>query len=420
MNAYLARRAFEGKRVLVCVCGGVAAYKVVEIVSQLVQAGADVRVAMTPAATRFVAPLTFEAISGKPVAADLFGRQSALVPGEGGEAHVGLSDWPEVILCAPATANFMAKLAAGLADEMVSTTLLASDAPVVLAPAMHLRMWSAPATVENAAKLAARGVHFAGPVEGRLASGEVGMGRLAGEEEVLRCLRQALPGGGDMQGLKVLVSAGGTREPLDPVRYLSNRSSGIMGHALAAAAEARGAEVVLVTAAERPVPAGVRVVRVETASEMAAALRGEQGDADVLVMAAAVADSRPRHVSPVKLRKKDLPGAVALELNEDILAALRLERARPGLVRVGFAAETHDLESHAAEKLVAKGLDLIVANDVSRSDIGMGAPDNAVTILGRNGLRVDVPRASKEEVAFSVLDAVLKVREDSSQGVRVS
>jgi phosphopantothenoylcysteine decarboxylase/phosphopantothenate--cysteine ligase len=408
VNPHLARRAFGGRRLLVGVCGGVAAYKVVETVSELVQAGAEVRVAMTPEATRFVAPLTFEAVSGRPVASDLFRSHPAA--GEGGEVHIALSDWPEAVLAAPATANFIAKLAHGLADEIVSTTILASAAPLLLAPAMHHRMWGDPATAANVAALRARGVAFAGPVEGHLASGEVGMGRLTGQDEILRALAGVLPGEGDLAGLRVVVSAGGTREALDPVRYLSNHSSGRMGHALAAAAEARGARVALVTAAEREAPAGVETVRVESAAEMATALERALEGADVLVMAAAVADLRPRERSAVKLAKADLPAALDLDPNPDLLAALP---RRAGLTRVGFAAETHDLLAHAQAKLEAKGLDLIVANDVSVPGIGMGSADNAVTILGRQGWRRDVPRAPKEAVADAVLDAVLEVRKSA-------
>ncbi len=407
MNRYLAHRAFSGRRVLVGVCGGIAAYKVAELVGQLVQAGAEVRVAMTPEATRFISPLTFEALSGNPVASDLFGPQRAQAT-SGGEAHIALSDWPEVIVLAPATANVLAKLAAGLADEIVSTTVLASTAPLVLAPAMHSRMWEAPATTANVATLAGRGVAFAGPVEGRLASGEVGIGRLADNEQVLRAIRDALPGGRDMAGLTVVVTAGGTREPLDPVRFIGNHSSGLMGHSLAALAEARGARVVLVTTTGMPVAPSVERVRVETAEEMADAVRGHIGGADMLVMAAAVADFRPTSRAGTKLSKTEMPDALDLERTTDILAAIEPEQAGRRLVKIGFAAETHDVVAHAQEKLMAKGLDLIVANDVSNPEIGMGSPDNAVTLITRRG-REEVAQAPKEEVADRILDAALVV-----------
>jgi phosphopantothenoylcysteine decarboxylase/phosphopantothenate--cysteine ligase len=395
------------------VCGGVAAYKVADLVGGLVSAGAEVRVAMTPEATRFVAPLTFEALSGNPVASDLFGAQRAQ-GGEGGEAHIALSDWPEVVLLAPATANVLAKLAHGLADEIVTTTTLASPAPLVVAPAMHTRMWEQPATRQNISTLRERGVVLAGPVEGRLASGEEGMGRLAGADQILRAVRDALPGERELSGVKVVVTAGGTREPLDPVRFIGNHSSGLMGHALAAAAEARGAEVVLVTTASIAVPDGVSVVLVETAQEMAAAVRDALPGAQVLVMAAAVADFRPRTRADVKLAKADMPESLELERNDDILAT----RGAAPLVTVGFAAETHDVLAHAQQKLVAKGIDLIVANDVSDPSIGMGSADNAVTIIGRDGARTDLERAPKEEIADRVLDAALEVlRGDRSQAV---
>jgi phosphopantothenoylcysteine decarboxylase/phosphopantothenate--cysteine ligase len=418
LNAHLARRAFAGRRILVGVCGGVAAYKVAETVSLLVQAGAEVRVAMTPAATRFIRPLTFEALSGQPVMSDLFGTQSA--PGlEGGEAHVALSDWPEAILVAPATANFLAKLAHGLADEVLSTTVLAASAPLVLAPAMHTRMWQAPATRANCELLRGRGVALAGPVEGRLASGEVGPGRLADQEEILRALRLAMPGARDMAGLSVLVTAGGTRESLDPVRYLGNRSSGLMGHALAAAAEARGARVTLVTTSRLLPPRGVEVVPVDSAAEMAAALRSRIDVTDILVMAAAVADFRPRVRAAQKVRKADVPTALELERNEDIVAAL--DRGAGGrLVKVGFAAETHELLSRAQEKLLAKRLDLVVANDVSDPEIGMGSADNAVTIIGRDGSSRQVERAPKEAVADDILDAAVEVLRAAGEGARAS
>jgi phosphopantothenoylcysteine decarboxylase/phosphopantothenate--cysteine ligase len=429
MNPHLARRAFAGRRLLVCVCGGVAAYKVVELVSELVQAGAEVRVAMTPEAGRFVTPLTFEAVSGRPVASDLFRSRPesedpprepgfARTPGAG-EVHIALSDWPEAILAAPATANFIAKLAQGLADEVVSATVLASAAPLVLAPAMHHRMWSDPATAANVSTLRGRGVAFAGPVEGRLASGEVGMGRFADPEAVLRALAAALParpGDRDLAGLRVVVSAGGTREAIDPVRFVGNHTSGRMGHALAAAAAARGAEVTLVTASALPPPAGVETVPVDSAAEMGAALAAALEGADVLVMAAAVADLRPRRREAVKLPKDRLPESLELERNPDLLASL----ARPGLLRVGFAAETHDVLEHAEAKLRAKGLDLIVANDVAAAGIGMGSPDNAVVILGRDGARTDVPRAPKELVADAVLDAVVALRNREGAGKLVS
>jgi phosphopantothenoylcysteine decarboxylase/phosphopantothenate--cysteine ligase len=397
----------------------VAAYKAAETVSALVQAGAEARVAMTPEATRFISPLTFEALSGQPVASDLFGVQTS--PGrEGGELHIALSDWPEAILVTPATANFIAKLAHGLADEVVSTTVLASSAPVVLAAAMHSRMWRQEATVENVATLSARGVVMAGPVEGRLASGEVGMGRLADQETVLRALRDALPGERDMAGLHVVVTSGGTREAIDPVRYIGNRSSGLMGHSVAAAAEARGARVTLITSSAMTPPAGAEVTRVDSAAEMGAAVRANLAGADVLVMAAAVADFRPRQVSAVKVRKAEMAPDLALERTEDILGSLGPPRPGGRPVRVGFAAETHDVLARAQEKLVAKGLDMVVANDVSDPAVGMGAADNEVTILSRDGGRRDFSRAPKEEIADQVLGAALEVLRAIGRTERVS
>ncbi|MDP9325113.1 MAG: bifunctional phosphopantothenoylcysteine decarboxylase/phosphopantothenate--cysteine ligase CoaBC [Candidatus Dormibacteraeota bacterium] len=405
MNPYLAHRAFGGRRILVAVCGGIAAYKVAELVGLLVQAGAEVRVAMTPEATRFIGSLTFEALSGNPVASDLFGPQRAQAAG--GEAHIALGDWPEAIVLAPATANVIAKLAQGLADEIVSTTVLASNAPLVLAPAMHTRMWGQPATGANVETLRQRGVSFAGPVEGRLASGEVGIGRLADSEQILRAVRDALPGARDMAGLTVVVTAGGTREPLDPVRFIGNHSSGLMGHSLAALAEARGARTIVVTTTGMPVAAGVERVQVETAEEMLEAVRAQVGVADLLVMAAAVADFRPRQRAGTKLSKNQMPGALELEHTTDILASIPPGQARR-LVKVGFAAETHDVIAHAQEKLMAKGLDMIVANDVSNPEIGMGSLENAVTLITRTERR-EVGRAAKEEIADRILDAALQL-----------
>jgi phosphopantothenoylcysteine decarboxylase/phosphopantothenate--cysteine ligase len=417
MNAHLARRAFSGRRVLVGVCGGVAAYKVAETVSLLVQAGAEVRVAMTPEATRFVTPLTFEALSGLPVASDLFGRQSA--GPSGGELHIALSDWPEAILVIPATANFIAKLADGLADEVLSTTVLASAAPVVLAPAMHSRMWQQDVTGRNVEILRGRGIAFAGPVEGRLASGDIGMGRLADQEDVLRALRGVLPGIRDMADLSVLVSAGGTREALDPVRYIGNRSSGLMGHAIAAAAEARGARVTLVSTSKLQPPRGVELVVVDSAAEMAAAIRSRAEETDILVMAAAVADFRPRTRAEHKLPKAEVPGSLELERNEDIVASI--DPAAGGrLVKVGFAAETQDLLARAQEKLMAKRLDLVVANDVSDPSIGMGSPDNAVTIIGRDGARRYFGKAPKEDVGHEILSAAVEVLRAARSGEKAS
>jgi phosphopantothenoylcysteine decarboxylase/phosphopantothenate--cysteine ligase len=418
VNAHLARRAFAGRRLLVCVCGGVAAYKVAETVSLLVQAGAEVRVAMTPEATHFITPLTFEALSGQAVASDLFGRQ-AVAGRPGGEIHIALSDWPEAILVIPATANFIAKLAQGLADEVVSTTILASSAPLVLAPAMHSRMWEQEATQANVATLRARDVGFAGPVEGRLASGDVGPGRLADHEDVLRALRAALPGVRDMEGLGVLVSAGGTHEKLDPVRFIGNRSSGLMGHAVAAAAEARGARVTLVTTSRLIPPRGVDVVHVDSAAEMGDVLRSRAATADILVMAAAVADFRPRNVAPRKMAKADVPETLELELNDDILASID-PIAGGRLVKVGFAAETHEVLARAQEKLMSKRLDLVVANDISDPTIGMGSPDNAVTIIGCDGSRRLVERAPKEDVAHEILSSAAQVLRAGGAGEKAS
>jgi phosphopantothenoylcysteine decarboxylase/phosphopantothenate--cysteine ligase len=333
--------------------------------------------------------------------------------------HIALAEWPEAVLVVPATANFIAKLAHGLADEVVSTTVLASNAPLVLAPAMHSRMWDHEATQANVAVLRGRGITFAGPVEGRLASGEVGPGRLADQEDILRALRSVLGGVRDMEGLAVLVSAGGTHEALDPVRYIGNRSTGYMGHAVAAVAEARGAQVTLVTTSRLQPPRGVEVIKVDSAAEMAAALRSRAELADILVMAAAVSDFRPRTVAPQKVPKAQMPDSLGLERNEDIVASI--DPAGGGrLVKVGFAAETEEVVARAQEKLMSKRLDLIVANDVSDATIGMGSYDNAVTIIGRDGSRHHVERAPKEDVAQEILSAALEVLRAARTGEKAS
>jgi phosphopantothenoylcysteine decarboxylase/phosphopantothenate--cysteine ligase len=386
----------EGRRVLLGVCGGIAAYKAIEVIRQLTEAGAEVRVMMTPEAGQFVTPLTLESLSYHQVASDW------LTPTGAGERHIALAEWAEVIAIVPATANTVAKLALGIADEIVSGTVLACRAPLLLAPAMNDVMLAQPRTQEHLSNLSSRGAVVVEAASGRLASGKSGSGRLAAPERIVAAIEAVVSGRRNMSGLRVLVSSGGTREALDPVRYLGNFSSGKMGKALAEVAAARGADVTLVTT----VPSGleqVREVGVESAKEMLEALSERLGEADVLVMAAAVADYAPDKIAASKLRRTDKRLELRLQPNVDILKSLG---ARPGLFRVGFAAETEDLQKRAVKKLEEKGLDLLVANQVGLDGQGLGSDFNAVTIVGPGGVVADVPRLPKWEVAGRIWDSI--------------
>jgi phosphopantothenoylcysteine decarboxylase / phosphopantothenate---cysteine ligase len=392
----------RGQRVAVLVSGGIAAYKVADVVSRLVQAGCEVRVAMTAAATRFVGPATFHGLTGRPVQTDLFAPEGPPEP------HVELGDWARVVLVAPATADLVARLAGGHADDLVAATVLAARCPVVVAPAMNDAMWAKPAVAQNVAALRTQGFTVVEPESGHLASGHVGAGRLPGAGVLLAALAQAVGARHDLAGRRVVVSAGGTREPIDPVRFISNYSSGKMGYAVAAAAADRGAEVVLVTTAQHPAHPGVRVRPVETADEMREALREEQRGAHLLVMAAAVADFRPVHQVEHKIRREETGDLVLeLERNEDILRDLAREPGAEGVYRLGFAAEDAELLAKAREKLERKGLDAIFANDISRSDVGFAVDHNAGILLLRDGTRLDIERATKREVADQLLDVVV-------------
>jgi phosphopantothenoylcysteine decarboxylase/phosphopantothenate--cysteine ligase len=393
--------ALRGLRIAVLVSGGIAAYKVADLVSRLVQAGCQVRVAMTEAATHFVGPATFRGVSGRPVELDLWSPEGHA------ERHVELGDWAQLVLLAPATANVMAKVAHGHADDIVTATVLAARCPVVVAPAMNDAMWSKPSVRANLASLLSSGLLVAEPEAGHLASGHSGPGRLAGAAALMEAMAQAVRARYDLAGRRVVVSAGGTREPIDPVRFLSNYSSGKMGFAVAEAAADRGAEVTLVTTAHHPAHAGLRLVAVETADEMLEALRGALPGADLLVMAAAVADFRPAQRAAQKIRREDRPELVLhLQKNTDVLAELAREPGSEGVFRVGFAAETEGLQDRAAEKLERKGLDAILANDVGRRDIAFGSEHNAGLLLFRDGTRVEIERVSKREMADRILDAV--------------
>jgi phosphopantothenoylcysteine decarboxylase/phosphopantothenate--cysteine ligase len=406
-------------RILLGVSGGIAAYKSLELARLATKEGHAVRVLMTPAAERFVGKASFEGVVGAPVLTDEFERDPTRgafpgdpVPEHDPIGHLEVVANADVYLVAPASANTIAKLAAGIADSMVTTSFLACTAPRLIAPAMNDRMYRDPATRENIDTLRRRGITVIEPEEGALASrGEHGVGRLPEPRALLDTIEAAVPGpSGPWDGLRVLVSAGGTREPIDPVRFIGNRSSGRMGFALAERAAARGAEVTLVAAnVSLPAPRGVRRVDVETAAELADALAREFDTTDVLVMAAAPADFRPKRAAGEKIHREGT-GDLELDLEptEDILAALS-SRRRDGQTIVGFAAETEAGVNRAREKLDRKGADAIVLNDVSRAEIGFESPENEVVIVERGGEH-HVPLASKEEVADAILDRVEALR----------
>jgi phosphopantothenoylcysteine decarboxylase/phosphopantothenate--cysteine ligase len=392
----------RGLRIALLVSGGIAAYKLVDLASSLAQAGCEVRVAMTASAMRFVGAPSFQGVTGKPVLTGLW------VAGGDPEPHVFLGDWAQVIMLAPATANVIARIARGQSDDIVTATLLAARCPVVVAPAMNDAMWAKPAVQENVAALRQRGVTVVEPEAGHLASGHVGTGRLAAASRLLKAMAAAVRSRYDLAGRKVAVSAGGTREPIDPVRFLSNYSSGKMGFAIAAAAADRGARVSLVTTASHPSHHGVEVRSVETAEEMLAELKRELNGADMLVMAAAVADFRPAKTADHKIRREDTPKlTVELEPVPDLLAALGKEKDAAGVFRVGFAAEGSDLDARALDKMKKKGLQAIVANDISRKDIGFGSDHNAGVILFADGTRQEIERMTKREMADRILDSVV-------------
>lgn len=394
-------------RVVLGVSGGIGAYRAAEVLRELQRRGHDVRVVMTQNATRFVSPMTFEALSRQPVFLDAFALGS-----DASMRHISFADEADVVLVAPATANILGKFAHGVADDALSTLYLATKAPVVVAPAMNVNMFEHPAVIENLATLRARGVAVVEPGEGYLACGWLGKGRLADVKQIADGAEAALgiaAKPGDLVGLGVLVTAGPTVEDFDPVRFLSNRSSGRMGYAVAEAARDRGARVVLVSGpTSLEAPRGVEFVEVRSARDMERAVDSKVGGADVVVMAAAVSDYRPAETAPQKVRKSDGDKDLHLVRNPDILAGLGARKA--GRFLVGFAAETNDVLEHAAEKLRRKGLDLIVANDVSRSDRGFASGENAAVFLDASGGRIDVPLIGKRELADRLWDRVVALR----------
>ena len=397
---------FQNRTVVLCVGGGIAAYKACEVARLVVKGRGTVRVAMTRAATRFVQPLTFQAIAGAPVLVDLLDPAADMAYG-----HLALARMADLVVVAPATADLLARIHAGMADDAVTTTVLAATCPILVAPAMNTRMWRNAATQANVEALRARGVHVVGPAAGELADGDVGEGRLAEPEEIALAASRLL-GNLDLDGRKVLVTAGPTREHIDPVRFISNPSSGKMGYAIARVASRRGADVTLVSGpTQLPDPAGVKVIRVETAEQMARAVELESASLDLFVGAAAVSDYRPAAMSPRKIKKGEGEETLVLARTPDILAGLgaRFSGKKDAPVLVGFAAETEEVIARAREKLKGKRCDLVVANKVGGPGAGFGGDTNRVALVSSAELaEIEGP---KEKVAEAILDWILPVLE---------
>jgi len=391
----------ENKTVVLGVTGSIAAYKAVDLASKLTQAGAKVDVVMTSASTEFVTPLTFRSITHRGVACDMFEDTP-----EFDIEHISLAKRANVIVIAPATANIIAKLAAGIADDLLCCTTLATKAPIILAPAMNVHMYENPVTRENLAKLRSRGMIIVEPGQGTLACGEVGVGRLAAVEDILNAIYQLLGRGDDLAGKHIVVTAGGTQEPIDPVRHIGNRSSGKMGYALAEVARDRGAKVVLISAPTAiPAPSDVKIIQVKTALQMKEAVLNATPEADALIMAAAVGDYRPVATVENKLKKGTNPSRMLeLTTNPDILSEVKGK-----LIKVGFAAESENMVRNATAKLKNKNLDLIVANDITATDSGFDVDTNRVVFIDRQGDKTDLPLMSKSEVAHNILDKVLEL-----------
>ena len=388
----------KDKHIVLGVTGGIAVYKACDLVSRLKKQGAEVRVVLTENAAKFVPPLTFDTLSGNPTHVDTFAPRSEL-------EHIHLAKWADAYVIAPATANCLAKLAGGIADDLLTTTALAMTAPLLLAPAMNANMWRHAATQANLKTLLTRGAKTVGPGVGHLACGDDDVGRMAEPSEIVEALDALLSVKRDFEGVKVLVTAGPTVEKIDPVRFITNRSSGKMGYAVAEAAQARGAEVRLVSGpVNLAAPAGVEVVPIESSADLCAAVLDRGEWADVVIQAAAPADFRPAKVSGSKIKKTGEGMTLVLENTTDIAAELG-RRKRPGQVLVAFAAETDDVLKNARGKLEKKNADLVVANDVSRSDAGFGVDTNAVTLITREGQQA-LPLMRKRDVADGILDAV--------------
>ena len=388
------------KTIVLGITGGIAAYKAVDIASKLTQAGANVRVIMTKSALEFITPLTFESITGNAVVTDMFQTNA-----EHRINHVALSEIADVIVIAPATANIIAKIACGIADDMLACTVLATKAPIIISPSMHTNMYENSITQENIAKLKERGFTIIEPSAGRLASGGYGTGRLPDTEVILGAIQQALGKSGNLKGKRIVVTAGGTQEDIDPVRYIGNRSSGKMGYAIAAAARDRGANVTLITTPTAiAIPEGIKTVTVRSALQMKDAVVKATAKADVLLMAAAVADYTPKTTAKQKIKKG--AGGLTLELvkTPDIISEVKGK-----FLKIGFAAETQNLLANAKKKLASKGLDMIVANDVTSKGSGFGTDTNKVTLISKDGKQESLPLMSKREVAEKLMDRVGKM-----------
>lgn len=397
---------FQGKKIVVGVTGGIAAYKAVEVCRRLVDAGAHVSPIMTKGAEHFIGRTTLSALSSEPVQSSLWDEDSPI-------PHTRLGQGADLIIVVPATARALAAYAHGLSHDLLTNVLIATRAPVLVCPAMHTEMWEHPAVRANIELLRSRGVHIVDPESGRLAGGDVGHGRLANPETIVAAAEKIL-GPGDLMGMRVVVSAGGTREPIDPVRVIANRSSGKQGYAVAAEAQSRGADVILVTTVDRPAPPGVLTMSVETAQQMLEALQAEWSATDVLIMAAAVADFRPVVCAPEKHKKDQGLPRLVLEPTTDILRTLGASK-RTDQILVGFAAETENLVENAAKKLSAKNLDLIVANDVAQPGVGFQHDTNAVTFVRAGNHLESVALSSKREIAREILDRVVEMRRSRSE-----
>jgi phosphopantothenoylcysteine decarboxylase/phosphopantothenate--cysteine ligase len=407
MNSHLQQGGvpvFPEKNIVLGVTGGIAAYKACDLVSRLAKRGYQVHVIMTKSAEHFVNPLTFRTLSGNPVVTDMFAE-----PGTWNVRHISLAETASLMVIAPATANIIGKVAHGLADDMLSTTIMAAKArcPVLFAPAMNMNMYQNPIVQENIGRLKNFGYHFIGPAKGRLACGTEGQGRMVEAEEIEEKILSLLERKKDFQGKKILITAGPTREALDPIRYLTNRSTGTMGYALADAAHSRGAEVYLVSGPTNlPDPWGVEVTRVESAREMHQVVLSIFPAVDIVIKAAAVADYRPKVTAEHKIKKKEGPLSLELERNPDILRELG-QNKKEHQILVGFAAETDNLEEYARQKMATKNLDLIVANNVKEEGAGFGGTTNIVTIITKGGEMIKLPRLTKHDTAHAILDQIM-------------
>jgi len=390
---------FTNKNIVVIISGGVAAYKAVVLVRGLQKMGAQVRVAMTKSATEFVTEKTLAVLTNAPVLTDLF------VDGDEQIGHIELSDWADMIIVAPATANIIGKMANGIVDDAASAVLSARHVPTYIAPAMNVHMWDNPAFQRNLNQVISDGVQVISPTEGLLAEGYAGMGRLAEPEDIIQQISVSLASKNVLAGKRILISAGGTIEPIDPVRYLGNRSSGKMGYALAEQARRLGAEVTLVTTVHRPLNAEIKQLSVETAREMADEMQAHLADVDVVIMAAAVADFRVAEVAEQKIKKTDDKEEMTLELvkNPDIIAGLSAMKTDQYMV--GFAAETQNVISYAQRKLISKNVDMIVANDVSQENVGFAHDTNAVSLVTKDDVE-PIPLANKHEIAYEILTRI--------------